>query len=268
MMILLCEGGNSLNKGKFILKSLGWVGLMLGGQIICTLFFIIKIIIEMGLNSDFDLDIYEKALTDVMPYILIAGIVPVFIAVIMNVLFIKNNQKTYLKKLTDYLNIHKIRTYDYLGYFCLGISFNIIISSILGLFITENNQQSVMIFSDNIFLSVLVIAFIVPLGEEIIFRNKVYWNMFNYSPEKANLIQALIFGLIHGNVIQFIYTTILGYIFCKINVNKKSLLPSIFMHCGLNFFACITVYSRPVFLYPVILLAIPTIVKLENKKEA
>lgn len=50
----------------------------------------------------------------------------------------------------------------------------------------------------------------------------------------AIIIQALLFGIYHGNIIQFIYASIFGIILGLLTIRSKSLLPGIFLHMIIN----------------------------------
>lgn len=107
----------------------------------------------------------------------------------------------------------------------------------------------------------IVIALLVPMAEEIVFRGSILRALLEYfkinkqeneqasvklSPQGAvggNLnvkkkdgvwlsivMSALLFGIVHGNLAQFIHATLLGILLGWIYYNTKSILPGVFLH--------------------------------------
>ncbi|MCR5214684.1 MAG: CPBP family intramembrane metalloprotease [Eubacterium sp.] len=82
-----------------------------------------------------------------------------------------------------------------------------------------------------------------PIAEELIFRGLCLGYLLKafpvYGPDRGWLaisIQALLFGLFHGNIVQVIYGTLFGLLFGIIAVKTKNLLPSILIHMLINLF--------------------------------
>lgn len=150
-------------------------------------------------------------------------------------------------------------------YLLYGMGFNFIISllSVVVLpteYIESTNQTSAVLFEGNPIFIVATTAFLVPVFEEIVFRYLFLKNKFPYMIKAKKLgipvedilddktcfiiaavIQALLFGLMHGEPFQMIYTFCLGFMFACIDKKSDSLLPSICMHCGLNLYASLGV---------------------------
>ena len=85
------------------------------------------------------------------------------------------------------------------------------------------------------FLLILMIGFVAPITEELIFRGVV----FRFATRQvgflgANLLQAVLFGLYHGNLVQGSYAAILGFILGAICYKFKSLLAAIILHIFIN----------------------------------
>ena len=92
--------------------------------------------------------------------------------------------------------------------FCiLGMMFLTIISSI-GIFKSLINEYNQKMQYNEIFL-ILIAILVAPPIEEFIFR-KLLFNFLRKRTKYYNLIQAILFGLAHGNPLQFIYTFLLG----------------------------------------------------------
>ena len=81
-------------------------------------------------------------------------------------------------------------------------------------------------------LAVLVLA---PIAEEILFRGLIlgYLRSSMYAP-LAILLQGLLFGVYHGNMIQGIYAFVLGSVLGLIAYRFDSVIPGIIFHMALN----------------------------------
>ncbi|WP_434293837.1 lysostaphin resistance A-like protein [Clostridium botulinum] len=86
-------------------------------------------------------------------------------------------------------------------------------------------------------LSMVCIIILMPIFEEILFRGLI----FNELKKNTNIIlavilQSLIFALFHGNMLQGIYTFILGIILCILYLKTGSLWSNILCHIIYNLF--------------------------------
>lgn len=84
----------------------------------------------------------------------------------------------------------------------------------------------------------LILAiFVAPVVEELLFRGIIFYYLREMKGFWiANIIQALLFGLAHGNVVQGIYTAILGMILGYYYHKNRNILSPIFLHIFFNFF--------------------------------
>ena len=89
-------------------------------------------------------------------------------------------------------------------------------------------------------LLIFTVCTIGPIAEELIFRgltleyaSKAFENR-KHNRAIAVLIQALLFALYHGNIIQSTYAFIFGLMFGAIAVKAGSVLPTIIAHCTVN----------------------------------
>lgn len=128
--------------------------------------------------------------------------------------------------------------------------------ALLELMGVEPNEQQERLMMDIISspLGFLIIAVVVPLAEEIVFRGAILRTLLDYfSKAKAEegqlqkvkvnvnvrqkdgiwisiVISAILFGFVHGNLAQFIHATLLGILFGWIYCNTKSIVPGIVLH--------------------------------------
>ena len=71
-----------------------------------------------------------------------------------------------------------------------------------------------------------------PVIEELVFRGLILHYCSGFMA--ANLIQALLFGLYHGNVIQGIYAFIFGLLLGFIAIKTDSLIIGMLLHMIIN----------------------------------
>ena len=80
-------------------------------------------------------------------------------------------------------------------------------------------------------LGVLAIAIIGPILEEMLFRGAVTTELLKrYSPQKAILFSALIFGIFHINPAQVLNAFLLGLLLAWLFYKTRSLIPGILIH--------------------------------------
>ena len=81
-----------------------------------------------------------------------------------------------------------------------------------------------------ILLMFVSIAVIPAIVEEILFRGVILSNLMPYGRTAAILGSAVLFGLMHGNILQFFYTTMLGVVLGYVCVRTKSIWCGIIIH--------------------------------------
>ena len=93
----------------------------------------------------------------------------------------------------------------------------------------------------SILISLLTVGIVAPFTEEFIFRGVIFKTLNkNISILGTIIIQALFFGIFHGNLIQGIYATLLGLVLGYITYRTRSLWPSIIIHIINNTIATIS----------------------------
>lgn len=92
----------------------------------------------------------------------------------------------------------------------------------------------------NLFIMVLTIGIVAPFAEEFLFRGVIYRTLSkNISIPVTIIIQGILFGIYHGNLIQGVYASLLGIIFGFITHKTQSLWPAIIAHMTNNTIAVI-----------------------------
>lgn len=84
-------------------------------------------------------------------------------------------------------------------------------------------------------LMILVVGIIGPICEELMFRGIVFNRLKDWvKPQAAIAISALLFGIYHGNVVQFFYATCMGVMLAVIYDKTGTLWISIVAHIAAN----------------------------------
>lgn len=84
-------------------------------------------------------------------------------------------------------------------------------------------------------LLILAVVVIGPVAEELIFRGLIYNRLRHYvKVPLAILLSSLLFGIYHGNMIQFIYTTLMGILLAIYYEKSGGLLACIIAHMAMN----------------------------------
>lgn len=134
--------------------------------------------------------------------------------------------------------IKKISGSDLAKYMFIGMSLNLIITVLINLIpeqFMETYNMSVSAATDgSLFLTVVVAGILAPIQEEILFRNLIYDGCKKVGIAYAVIASSLYFGVMHGNIIQGTYATVMGLVFVLIDIKKENLLPSICMHITIN----------------------------------
>ena len=122
----------------------------------------------------------------------------------------------------------------------LGISFFMFSMGIIDIFNLTKYSSSYVdtmkaLSSGGIILNIISVGIITPISEEFMLRGIMYNNLKRYLNYKiAIILQALIFGLMHMNIIQSTYALIAGIIIGYIYEKSKSLVLSCVFHISFN----------------------------------
>ncbi len=100
----------------------------------------------------------------------------------------------------------------------LGGSFAIVWNTILGMSgIAEvsdgYNQVAENFYTGKLVLEIIALCIVIPIVEEILYRGIVYVRLRSWLGVRwAIFISAVIFGLVHMNLVQFVYATVFGFV--------------------------------------------------------
>lgn len=117
---------------------------------------------------------------------------------------------------------------------CIAIN-NLIGISKLSVLFPGYAKVSEALYSPPLLLQIIAIGLVIPVVEELIFRGLGFARLRDicgFWP--AALVSALIFGLYHGNVVQFVYAGFLGLALCWVYEQTGSFLAPVVFHQAAN----------------------------------
>lgn len=123
----------------------------------------------------------------------------------------------------------------------LSVSLNNIISmSPLVSMSAEYENASNAFYSSNICMELLGSALVTPILEELLHRGVVYDRLRRTMGTLPSVIlSALIFAILHFNIVQFIYAFLLGIVFALFVEKSKRLYPAVIAHIVANAIAVV-----------------------------
>ena len=100
---------------------------------------------------------------------------------------------------------------------------------------SDYEQVSSMIFGGGFVLTLLSVGIVAPIFEELLFRGLVFGELRKITPVRVALVlQALLFGVYHMNVVQGVYAFLLGLLIGYIYYRSNSIIAPIIIHVSIN----------------------------------
>lgn len=97
------------------------------------------------------------------------------------------------------------------------------------------NPVQELINSTDLILNLIVISFIAPIFEEILFRKFLIDRTIKYGANVSIVLSAILFALFHGNLNQFFYAFLMGGFFAYIYTKTGKITYTIILHIIVNF---------------------------------
>lgn len=108
------------------------------------------------------------------------------------------------------------------------------------MFPTYSEQGTYLFREDNMFGMFLGVGILGPMAEELAFRGLFFRRIRDYlNVSWGILISAAVFGIYHGNVVQFVFALLMGLVFAALYERYQTLWAPILAHVAVNVFACI-----------------------------
>ncbi len=112
-----------------------------------------------------------------------------------------------------------------------------IIQSVLGITFTTGVEDPKILGAEGIFIAVLSTAVLPAILEEVVVRGIIMQPLRRFGDKFAIVASALIFGIMHGNMVQIPYTIVAGLFMGYLAIATGSLWPSIILHFVNNFYS-------------------------------
>ncbi len=106
----------------------------------------------------------------------------------------------------------------------------------MAVYFEEGYQETAeAIYNSSIYLQIIAVAILAPVSEELIFRGLIYKRMrVFWNAPLATIASAAVFGAFHGNMLQFIYATLLGCALAYVYERFRTVLAPIMVHVAAN----------------------------------
>ncbi len=126
-----------------------------------------------------------------------------------------------------------------LGMFgCLAGNFIVSLSGLVQLFPDVYEDLAEVQYSGAIWIQFLSMGIAAPIMEEVLFRGLIFRRLRTYCKFPIALIlSAVIFGLCHGNILQFFYAFLLGLLMGMLYEKFRTLCAPIVFHAAANIFS-------------------------------
>ncbi|HHD2752371.1 TPA: lysostaphin resistance A-like protein [Clostridium perfringens] len=142
----------------------------------------------------------------------------------------------------------KVNIVTYIVIFSIGLTMLILfLMGVLGslfpsIFESYSIVGNAMNATHNSILALVIVIVLIPIFEEIFFRGVIFGFLRdNYKFPVALIVQALVFGIAHGNLVQGTYAFILGLFLGAIFYYTNSLYASIVSHITYNLFGVLII---------------------------
>lgn len=191
-----------------------------------------------GITGETELVNYVVEKTMNGNYLLIVTAIATFYTLVIGVIWYKG-----LRPKTDFKLREVVNGKLLASMFLLGVALQLLISMCLNAVfpllpqnMSEEYEQLIeSLVGGNVWLSLLVTVVLAPLAEELLFRGVTLKKAQKIMPFlAANVVQALLFGIYHGNLIQGTYAFVLGLILGFTAEYFHSIWASILLHAFVN----------------------------------
>ncbi|WP_163193610.1 CPBP family intramembrane glutamic endopeptidase [Clostridium thermarum] len=155
------------------------------------------------------------------------------------------------KSIKDFIQFKKMTFSDEV--YCVGITiafafFSVsLINLVINIFPSYQQVSETFVTSMDNVVGILLAVILIPIFEEIFFRGIILNELQNRINTVASIIiSSLIFALFHGNILQGIYTFIMGVLLSLVYIWTRSIWSAITFHITYNFLGTMVV---PVIIY-------------------
>lgn len=219
------------------------LGILLGAVIVNILFFIFSFILEFAMTGSFDYDDLLKA-ENYMNYgssilialnglmFLIVNLIPAIVGSRLTGIRIRSYFRPMETKKSQLIK------YMLIGIFiqsATGILYTIVESIMSAGGINDYTADiDTYVNAKAIVATALYTCIVAPITEELLYRGFVMKNLSRVSQRFGIIASAVLFGLAHENIAQFLLAMPIGIFLGRIVIKHNSLIPSILVHIAVN----------------------------------
>lgn len=189
-----------------------------------SLIFVFTIIFNLNTNLEVGTKLYQEKLNLFLSnYRLLIVIATVLILIPILLKRVKLNKID--------IKANNLIIYVMLGT-CISLSYNLLLCDLNKIIYFTNLYDHA---NKNILVTLVTTGILGPILEELIFRGIVYEKLKTFNKKSTSMfITGVIFGLFHGNIIQFIYAFLLNFILVKSYETENNILAPILIHVCAN----------------------------------
>ena len=184
-------------------------------------------------------DVYELIMKYSLHLTLISGI----LALVTFFIIMKARKK---RPLAD-IGLTRLNPWLAVELFGLGAALNVFVTFAMSIipfpveWVNSYTESSSLIADANIVISIIVTVISAPIVEEVTFRGFMYGQLKKGMPMfAAMLISSWVFGMVHGDIIWFLYAFALGVLLVYVFEKCGSLTASVIVHMAFNLFGSLT----------------------------
>lgn len=116
---------------------------------------------------------------------------------------------------------------------------NIILISGIAKISPRYQEAAASLYAPAFWKQILLVGISVPILEELLFRSLAFGILRKWmSFVPAMLLSSIVFGVYHGNIVQFIYATLCGLLLAYL-FERFGVVASVVSHMSMNLSACI-----------------------------
>ena len=179
----------------------------------------------------------------VMKYSMILTLISGILALVTFFVIMKARKK---RPLAD-IGLTRINPWLALELFGLGAALNVFVTFAMSIipfpteWVNSYIESSSVLADANVVVSIIVTVISAPIVEEITFRGFMYGQLKGGMPMfAAMLISSWVFGMVHGDLIWFMYAFLLGIVLTYIGEKCGALTAPIIVHMAFNLFGSLT----------------------------
>lgn len=214
-------------ENKKVFSRLG-ISLFLLTVVVNAIQFVMGYLIQRFVPEFIESSWYVYSLVIVSFYLIGA---PIFYLLVKKIPVVQNDESKSLKWY-EFLCLFVMCLASMYVFNCVGVAINYVIGILTGNM--NLNPLNSVIGDIDLLPTILIAGIVAPIVEELVFRKVLLDRLRKYGDLLAVLVSGLCFGLYHGNIAQFLYASVLGFIFAYVVIRTGRIRYSIALHICIN----------------------------------